>query len=375
MQVFHAERIFDGEEWHNDAALLVDEGRVQGIRPSADAPEGMRLPGWIAPGLIDLQVNGGGGVLFNNDTTPEGIARICAAHAGFGTTAVMITLITDRPDVTDDAIAAGLAGQGIPGFLGMHLEGPHLALARKGTHDPALIRKMEDADLARILAAAAKLPHLITTVAPESVTDDQIRAMAGAGVVVSLGHTDTTHESARHAADAGAAMITHLFNAMSQLAHRAPGVVGAALEDGRLWCGLIADGFHVDDAAMRIALRAKQGPGQIFLVSDAMSTIGTDLTGFTLNGRQILRSGGRLTLAGDGSLAGADIAQIDGIRYLVQRLDVDPGQALRMGSALPAQAMGITDRGHLHPGAHADFFCFDADFHALQTYIAGVQAA
>lgn len=376
MTIFHAERIFDGEDWHHGAALLIgDDGRVRDILPSSEAPEGPELPGWIAPGLVDVQVNGGGGVLFNNDPTPDGIARICAAHAGFGTTSVLVTLITDTPEVTEQAIAAGLAAQDQPGFLGLHLEGPHLAVARKGTHDPALIRPMEEDDLQRILSAAASLPNLLCTIAPESVSDDQIRAMASAGVIVSLGHSDTTCEEARHAADDGASMVTHLFNAMSPLGHRAPGMVGAALQDGRLWCGLIADGFHVDDTVMQIALHAKQGPGRIFLVSDAMSTIGTDLPGFTLNGRQILREGGRLVLESDGTLAGADIALIDALRHLIQHLGVDPAQALRMGSRFPAQAMGLEDRGHLHPGAHADFICLSPDYHALQTYIAGQRIA
>jgi N-acetylglucosamine-6-phosphate deacetylase len=372
-QAFHAERIFDGAVWHRDAALLVKAGRVAAILPSAAAPAGERVADWLVPGLIDLQVNGGGGVLFNNDPTPEGIATICAAHARFGTTATMVTLITDRPDVTARAIAAAEAAPRTPGFLGLHLEGPHLSQARKGTHDPALIRPMAPADLARLAGAARSLPFLICTIAPEAVTPAQVAALAEAGAVVSLGHTDCSAETAMAHAAAGARMVTHLFNAMSQLQHRAPGLVGAALDDGRLHAGLIADGFHVADAALRVALRGKQGPGQMFLVSDAMSTIGTDLGGFTLNGRQIFRRGGRLTLA-DGTLAGADIALIDAVRHCHLALGLPLERALALATAAPAAAMGIVDRGHLRPGAAADFLALTPGVEVAATWIAGVRA-
>lgn len=370
---FHAPRIFDGSRWHDHAALVVKAGRVAAILPSAEAPEGIRVQHRLVPGLIDLQVNGGGGVLFNNDPTPAGIATICAAHARFGTTAVMATLISDSPQVTARAIAAaGEAGR-IPGFLGLHLEGPHLAPARKGTHDPALIRPMQAADLQALTHAARRLPFLICTLAPEAVSEAQVAALAEAGAVVSLGHSDCTHATALAHAAAGATMVTHLFNAMSQLQHRAPGLVGAALDDGRLHAGLIADGFHVDDAALRIALRAKEGPAGVFLVSDAMSTIGTDLPGLTLNGRQIFRRGGRLTLE-DGTLAGADIALIDAVRHCHLALGLPLEQALQLASAAPAAAMGLVDRGHLRPGAQADFFALTEDLHAAGTWIAGQPA-
>lgn len=372
MTAFIAERIFDGSDWHDKAALIVDRGRVQRIISARDAPGAAHLSGWIVPGLVDLQVNGGGGVLLNNDPSPGGIATICAAHARFGTTAVMATLITDRPDVTAAAIAAAVQSAATPGFLGLHLEGPHLAPSRKGTHDPALIRPMEAADLAALTRAAAAMPHLICTVAPESVTPDQTRALAAAGVTVSLGHSDCDHATATAHAQAGATMVTHLFNAMSQLQHRAPGLVGAALDHGGLWAGLIADGFHVDDAALRIALRAKAGPAGLFLVSDAMSTIGTDLDGLDLNGRRIFRKDGRLTLA-DGTLAGADIALIDAVRHLHLRLNLPLDQALRLASTAPAAALGVTDRGHLRPGARADFLCLTPDLTASGTWIAGAQ--
>lgn len=368
--VFCASRIFDGHDWHDDAALVVSDGRVSRILPAEQAPAGQQVQGWIVPGLIDLQVNGGGGVLLNNDPGPDGIARICAAHMALGTTGIMATLITDGPDVTASAIAAADAARAQPGLIGLHLEGPHLDPQRKGTHDPALIRPMTGADLNILTAAAQELPRLICTLAPESVTVEQIAALTQAGAVVSIGHSDCDMAHAQAAFDAGARMVTHLFNAMSQMGHRAPGLVGAALDDGRVWAGLIADGFHVDDATLRIALRGKAGPAQVFLVSDAMSTIGTDLPGFTLNGRRIYRKGGRLTLA-DGTLAGADIALIDAVRHVHRVLGLPLDQALRLAGRFPAEAVGIADRGHLRPGARADFLALSPELEASGVWIGG----
>ena len=367
-----AARIFDGHRWHDDAALLVQDGRVAGIVPAAEAANATQAPGWIVPGLVDLQVNGGGGVRLNVDPSPQGIARICEAHAAFGTTALMATLITDRPEVTRAAIAAATTAQ--PGLLGLHLEGPHFDPRRKGTHDPALIRPMSEDDLTTLTEAARTLPHLICTLAPEAATLAQIRALADAGAVVSLGHSDCSFDTAQAGFDAGARMATHLFNAMSPMTHRAPGLTGAALDDGRVWAGLIADGIHVDNPVLRIALRAKAGPGRMFLVSDAMSTIGTDLPGFTLNGRQIFRKDGRLTLA-DGTLAGADIALIDALRHVHLELGLPLEDALQLATLFPAQAIGATDLGHLTPGARADFVALTPQITAAATWIGGQQVA
>ena len=376
IKAFVGARIFDGAAWHDDRVLVTVDGRVGDIsgRMSAAAEaEIIDAPGLlITPGFIDLQVNGGGGVMFNNQPDAKGIARICSAHAKFGTTALMVTLITDRPDITAKAAEAGIAAHkaGVPGFLGLHFEGPHLSVARKGTHDPALIRGMEAADLAVLTDCKAQLPFVLTTIAPENVTKEQVTALRKAGIVVSLGHTDTGLDVATAYAGAGASMVTHLFNAMSPLGHREPGLVGAALSNGKLDCGLIADGFHVDPAAIGIALRAKNGPARIFLVTDAMSTIGTNDDGFELNGRRIYRNGGRLTLA-DGTLAGADIDMLSCIRFMHEKLDTPLEEALRMASAYPAQAMGASDKGNLRPGFDADFVILTPDIQIHSTWIGG----
>jgi N-acetylglucosamine-6-phosphate deacetylase len=370
-------RIFDGQTWHAGKALLVEDGTIAGIVGSNDLPDGIETVDatgqFLVPGFIDLQVNGGGGVMLNDRQDVEGIRTICTAHAQFGTTALLPTLITDTFEIRAKAIAAGLQAKadGVPGFLGLHLEGPHLSVARKGAHDPALIRPMDAADLDALLTCKGAFDAMMITVAPENTTVEHVAALAAAGFVVSIGHTDSGYTTVAAYADAGARTVTHLFNAMSPLGHREPGVVGAALDRGDLFAGIIADGFHVDPVSMGIALRAKAGPGRIFIVTDAMSTIGSDQTGFTLNGREIFRKDGRLTLA-DGTLAGADIDMLSSVRFVHEKLGLPLDEALRMASAYPAEAMRIDARkGRLLPGLDADFVLLTEDLDMASTWIGG----
>lgn len=370
-------RIFDGDLWHEHSALLIADGRIAAIASYRDVPAEARIVPMdglsLVPGFVDLQVNGGGGVLLNERPDVEGIRTICAAHARFGTTALLPTLITDSVAVTTAAIDAGLAARAaaVPGFLGLHLEGPHLSIARKGAHDPAFIRPMEPDDLARTIAARTGLDALLMTLAPENATNEQIAALHAAGVTVSLGHSDCGYATAAAAVAAGAQMTTHLFNAMSQLGNREPGMVGAALDLGHINAGLIADGYHVHPVSIGAALRAKRGPGRIFLVTDAMSPLGTDMTSFFLNGREIFREGGRLTLA-DGTLAGADIDMASCIRFMHDAVGVDLEEALRMASLYPAEAIGMTGRkGRLTHGHDADFAVIDDGVNVVSTWIGG----
>ncbi|MGR3290455.1 MAG: N-acetylglucosamine-6-phosphate deacetylase, partial [Paracoccaceae bacterium] len=303
--------VFDGFTRHYDAALVVDGDKISEIVKPEDLPDGCQTidleNGLIAPGLVDLQVNGGGGRMLNSTPDVETIRVICEAHCKFGTTSLLPTMITDTPENTMAAIAAlkNALAENIPGAVGLHLEGPHLSVARMGAHDPALIRVMTNDDCTLLQQIAGDLPSLLLTVAPETTTGDQIKSLSQAGAIVSLGHTDASYSAANDAAKSGARCVTHLFNAMSQLGNREPAMVGAALENPTLYAGLIADGFHVDRAAINIALRAKNGPGKLFLISDAMATVGSDIKDFYLNGRRIIRSQGRLVLS-DGRLAGAD---------------------------------------------------------------------
>ncbi|WP_192179306.1 N-acetylglucosamine-6-phosphate deacetylase [Mesorhizobium amorphae] len=372
-------RIFDGTDWYDNAALVVQGGVVEAIVATSAIPSGVAHVetggGLLAPGFVDLQVNGGGGVMLNDHPDVASIETICRAHAPFGTTALLPTLITDTPAITAAAVAAGAeaARQKLPGFLGLHLEGPHLSVARKGAHDPALIRPMTDTDQAALIAARKGLPVLLTTIAPESVEPERVTALATAGIVVSLGHSDTFYATASAFAAAGATVVTHLFNAMSQIGNREPGLAGAAIDTGTLFAGIIADGIHVDPATMAIALRAKQGPGKIVLVTDAMATIGTDMTSFTLNGRTIYRKDGSLRLA-DGTLAGADLDMISAVRYVHRVVGLELSEALRMASLYPAQAIGQSHRlGRFANGTAADIVALSDDLNVKGVWIDGAK--
>ncbi len=373
-RVYIGADIFDGLQMHRDAALVVDGGRVVGLLPVSDAPvEGRAVldGGVLAPGLIDLQVNGGGGRMVNGFTNVADLSAICATHARLGVTGLLPTLITDTPEATRQVIAAGIAAtqQGVAGFLGLHLEGPHLDPRRKGAHDAGLIRPMTADDLSSLCAAAKALPALMVTVAPSAVSPAQIAHLTAAGVVVSLGHSDATAVEARGAIAAGASCATHLFNAMSQLGNREPGLVGAVLT-GTIAAGLIADGIHVAPEVIRVALAAR--PQGLFLVSDAMSVAGTDLAEFTLGNRQILRAQGRLTLR-DGTLAGADLSLPQAIRHMLWNVGITADRALAMATSTPAMVIGAAGRvGFLQAGRAADMVHFDHDWQLRQVWRAGL---
>jgi len=369
-------RIFDGTTWHDRSALVIDDGVVEGLIAADSPTDAIRVPAdgaMLVPGFIDLQVNGGGGALLNLTPTLEAIRTICVNYARFGTTALLPTLITDTPEKNVAAIAAGAeaVATGVPGFLGLHIEGPHLAVSRKGAHDPSLIRPMEEADLLRFVAARGQLPNLLVTVAAETVGPEQIARLAEAGIIVSIGHSDASWTQMVAAVEAGASMVTHLFNAQSQLGNREPGVVGAALELGALNAGLIADGIHVHPASIGVAVRAKRGPGRIFLVTDAMSPTGTDWTEFNLTGQTVYRKDGALRLA-DGTLAGADLTMIDAVRYVHRTIGVPLDEVLRMAALYPAQALGIAaTHGQLARGARADFVTLSDELDLRSTWIGG----
>jgi N-acetylglucosamine-6-phosphate deacetylase len=373
--------IFDGLTLHKDAALMVADGLVAGICPVTDINRSDHtitefVGGTLAPGLIDLQVNGGGGQMLSAARNTADIAAICAAHLTLGTTGLLPTLITDQPEVTARVInlAIATADQNVPGFIGLHLEGPHLDPRRKGAHDAGMFRPMSDDDLALILRASTALPVLKITVAPEAVSSDQTARLSNAGIIVSIGHSETSCAAARAAIDQGASCVTHLFNAMSQLGNRAPGLVGATL-DTDVYAGIIADGVHVADECLRLALRAKSA-NRLFLVSDAMAVAGTDLDEFMLGhgqyARKILRAAGRLTLQ-DGTLAGADVSLPQSIAYLVS-IGAPLIRALAMATSVPANLIGCADtHGHLRPKAVADIVYLRGDLTLGAVWQAGIR--
>jgi N-acetylglucosamine-6-phosphate deacetylase len=357
------------------SAVIVEGGRIAEICAVDASPRAAArfdlAGGVLAPGFIDVQVNGGGGVLFNHNPTIEAIEAIGAAHRRFGTTGFLPTLISDELDVIARAIAAVRTAieRGMPGVLGVHIEGPFLNPARAGVHDPAKFRVLDDAAVELITSLG--VGRTLVTLAPEQTTPAMIARLTGAGVVVSAGHTNATYEEMRAALDAGVRGFTHLFNAMSPLASRAPGVVGAALEDQASWCGLIVDGRHVDPAVLRIALRCK--PLEKFiLVTDAMPTVGAARKSFELQGRTVTVKDG-VCVAPDGTLAGSDLDMTQAVRNAMTMLGVTQEEAIAMASLHPAQFLRLDDVGMIAPGARANFALLNSASEVTSTWIDGMR--
>ncbi len=324
--------------------------------------------GYLLPGFIDTQVNGGGGVLFNDETTVDGIAAIGAAHRHYGTTGFLPTLISDELEVIDAAMRAVEAAiaAGVPGVLGIHIEGPFISKERKGIHNPAMFRTL-DAE-SKALLTSLKRGRTLVTLAPENCLPEDIADLARGGVIVAAGHTNATYETAVAALKAGATGFTHLFNAMSPMTHRAPGVVGAALEDENAFCGLIADGQHVAWPVIRVALRAK-AHDHVMLVTDAMPTVGSAQKTFILNGEMIHVENG-VCIGEDGTLAGSDLDMATAVRNIVRHGGMGVVEAALMAATAPARFLGLgSARGSLVPGQRADIVWLDADLDMRGTFI------
>jgi len=360
-------------------AVLIDGGRI--LEVMADSDRRLRkLPrhdlagALLLPGFIDSQVNGGGGVLFNDSPSVEAIGAIGRAHRRFGTTGFLPTLISDDLEVVARAIAAvrSAIASRVPGVLGIHIEGPFLNVERKGVHDPAKLREL-DRTAAGLLASLGTGKTLVT-LAPEVTTPEIIAGLAAAGVVVSAGHTNATYAQIVTALRHGLTGFTHLFNAMSPLTGREPGTVGAALEDTSSWCGIIVDGLHTSPVVLRIALRCK--PLERFmLVTDAMPSVGTDAASFELQGRRILVSG-NVCVDEDGRLAGSNIDMASCVRNAIQMLGVTLPQAVRMASQWPAEFLGLSaELGRIAPGYRANLVAADDELRVIETWIDGRSSA
>ena len=355
--------------------VLLDRGRIVDIVAESDprcrSAQRYDLQGQLLlPGFTDLQVNGGGGVLFNDAPSIESIRAIGAAHRRFGTTGFLPTLISEDLDVVARAIAAvqGAIQAGVPGVLGIHIEGPFLSVARKGVHDPAKFRELDASAVG--LLSSLKGGKTLVTLAPEMTTPEVIRSLARSGVVVSAGHTNATYAEVSAALQHGLTGFTHLFNAMSQLTGREPGVVGAALEDPNSWCGIIADGEHSSPVVLRIALRAKPH-NRFMLVTDAMPGVGTHQASFNLQGRKITVSG-LVCYDEEGRLAGSNIDMASCVRNAVKLLHLPLHEAVRMASLHPAEFLGIAhDTGLIRAGYRANLVLADDELNVLETWIDG----
>ena len=368
-----AEHVFDGLAVHKDAAVIVRGRRIAALVPRAGLPRTMArrvLPegAWLAPGFVDLQVNGGGDVLFNDDPSLDALAAIAAAHRRFGTTALLPTLITDRPEKTKTAIeAVNAAIDRVPGIVGLHLEGPFLSPEKPGVHDVRWIRRPEAADLAAL--EALRKGKMLVTLAPEVTPPGFIAQLVAAGRHVALGHSMATYAQTRAAMAEGLRGFTHLFNAMRPLASREPGPIAAALESPAAWYGLIVDGAHVDPAMLRLALR---GAGLPVLVTDAMPPVGGARAEFTLYGETVAAREGRCVRS-DGRLAGSALDMASAVRNCVRLLGVALADALRFASLNAATAIGLADDiGRLAAGRRADMIALDPqDVRILAVWTAG----
>ncbi len=369
-----ANTAFDGHALRGRTVITIENGRivaVTGRAPPAATVETLPDDVLLAPGFVDLQVNGGGGVLFNEMPTPEGLRHIAATHARLGTTALLPTLISAPPALRQAAMQAVSAAvaERIPGICGLHVEGPFIAPARRGIHPLENLAPPTAADLA---ALCAPFPaRLLMTVAPDIVPPAAIAALAAAGIAVFLGHSDATIEQAASALQAGATGFTHLFNAMSQLGSRAPGMVGAALDSATAAAGIIVDGLHAHPAAIRLAF-ASLGPSRLFLISDAMPSVGDESAtdGFVLNGERIRLANGRLTDAA-GTLAGAHLSMAEAVRNAVRIVGLPLAAALRMATATPAERAKLADHGRIAAGARADLVALNGDLHVVAVWQGG----
>lgn len=360
-----ANQVFDGRRLRPDHGIHISGGLVTAVKQVDDInPHDIQRHhnGTLTPGFFDIQVNGGGGVLLNTSPTPEGIAAIAAAHRRFGTTALLPTVITDAPAVLDAAVAAVLASSNIPGVKGLHIEGPHIALAKRGTHAAHYIRPLDDhtIGLVRDLRDAGRA--VLITLAPEAATPAQISTLREMGAVIAIGHSNATADAARAGLAAGATCFTHLYNAMSQMEGRAPGVAGAAIASD-VWCSIIADGIHVDPVMVTLAIRARPVADRMIAVSDAMATVGGPDT-FRLYDQDISVQHGRLVNA-EGALAGAHLTLREALQNLIS-YGIASETAFRMCRHNPLQLMGRDTENDLVGMATEDIVALNPD-HTLQS--------
>lgn len=364
-----ADKIFDGEQFFSDKTLEIADGKIVAIHDEV-LPNAQVLSGTLTAGFIDYHVNGGGGKLFNFEPTIETLKTMVTAHAKFGTTAMVPTLITDTADVMTqaaDATAKAIANS-LSGVIGVHFEGPHLSIPKKGVHEASLVRPIGDVE--REIFARQDLGVKIVTLAPENVSNEDIRFLVSTNNKVSLGHSNATFARAKEGVVLGADGFTHLFNAMSPFTSREPGMLGAALQSDAAWCGIIIDGHHMHYGSAQVAYAAKPR-GKLLLITDAMSTVGSDQQGFEFFGVEVIRDGDKLATA-EGTLAGSALDMITAVKNAVVHCEIPLAEALNMASLYPAEYLGVASTmGSIEVGKNADLTLYTDDFTVTKTWISG----
>ena len=367
-------RVMTAEGLKDGLAIEIAGGRIRALTPidslARDTPRRDLEGGLLLPGFIDTQVNGGGRALFNDGPSVATIAQIGAAHRRYGTTGFLPTLISDDLSVVEAALTAlrDARAAGVPGVLGAHIEGPFLSHARQGIHDPEHFRPL-DATALTLLTRDWK-GRVLATLAPEMVDRAAVRRLAAAGVILSAGHTNATYAQMHDGFSDGFTGVTHLFNAMSPLTSRAPGVVGAALESDA-WCGIIVDGRHVDPVTLKLGLKCHR-LDRFMLVTDAMPCVGGDRDSFSLQGKTILVQDGAC-YDDEGRLAGSDLDMATAVRNAMKLLGLDLADASFMASGAPAAFLGLAhETGRIAPGLRADLVLLDDDLAVQDSWIGGV---
>ena len=369
--------VLTGNSIHDNSSVVIKDGMIAevaiGSRAQSAGATQFDLQGRrLVPGFIDIQVNGGGGVLFNDSPTADALRSIGEAHSRFGTTGFLPTLISDDDSVMRAAVDAVRRArrEGVPGVLGLHLEGPCLNPTRCGAHDARKFREIDE-EAFELLTSLGRGAVTLVTLAPEMTSTKVIERLCSAGVIVFAGHSEADYEQCRRAVDAGLSGFTHLFNAMPSMMGRAPGMVGAALDLDDAAISVIADGHHLHPASLRVALAAKK-PGKAILVTDAMPSVGSKLTEFRLGGERVELKDGALRNE-RGSLAGSHLNMLDAVRNAVALTGVHWAEAVRMASTYPACTIGGADRrGYIGPGYHADLLELNPDMTLYRIWRAGV---
>jgi N-acetylglucosamine-6-phosphate deacetylase len=384
MTTYFARRLFDGLLVHDNMHMEVNAGIINSIKKAHLSPltADVELNGLVCAGFIDTQVNGGGGVLFNYEPSITTLVTMMQAHSKYGTTAMLPTLITDSSEVMKDAAnaVADAITEAVPGIIGIHYEGPNLSKEKRGIHPSGYVRAISDTDLATF--TRSDIGKVLVTIAPENLAPDVITDLVTQGVVVSLGHSGATVEQALGAIQAGATCTTHLFNAMSGLTAREPGLINIALSDVRVTSGLIVDLHHVHPQNCALAYQCI-GADRLMLVTDAMAHVGSDLQTLEWLDSTITRMDGKLTLK-DGSLAGSCLDMNSAVKNMVDLLKQQPrwsnaddllANVLNMASQVPAGLLGIEDIGKLKRGNRADFVLLDDNLRLKGCWISGEQVS